>query len=287
MNSENIRTVNKEEPSSGSVGTALIASVSELAKAAIATTQGKKAAGNVGDCAVIITETVKNCLLPLVAINTGFDNAREYFDRRFPKEISDKLNEISPENIVEPKPSIAGPSMQNLAFSHEEIDLKEMYLSLLATSMNKKKMNNAHPSFAEIIKQLTSEEAKELKTQLSNSQYPSTVFRVEMLTYNNKYIIVKNHLDPFVGDEWLTIERQIFLESYFENWIRLGLVNIEYGELVDDPDFYKYVESKFPKIMNLSHLKEDYGTGLAVVLRKGAFRSTAFGIRFGSAVGLF
>lgn len=39
----------------------------------------KRSAKNLGESALIVTSTVKNCLLPLAALNFGFEKARCYF----------------------------------------------------------------------------------------------------------------------------------------------------------------------------------------------------------------
>jgi hypothetical protein len=57
--------------------------------------------------------------------------------------------------------------MQGLAFSHDEQALRDMYLNLLATAMNRRDAESAHPAYVEIIKQLTAEEAQTLCSALS------------------------------------------------------------------------------------------------------------------------
>jgi len=60
----------------------------------------------------------------------------------------EKAAGIPPEHVVEPKASIAGPALQALAFSHEEPDLREMYLNLLRASMDARTAKVAHPAFS-------------------------------------------------------------------------------------------------------------------------------------------
>nr|WP_115116514.1 Abi-alpha family protein [Serratia marcescens] len=88
----------------------------------------KRSAKNLGESALIVTSTVKNCLLPLAALNFGFEKARCYFSEKFQTDISKKTENISKDDIIEPKASIVGPALQGLAFSHDEDDLKELYL---------------------------------------------------------------------------------------------------------------------------------------------------------------
>lgn len=136
-----------------------VALVGEIIKAAGDNPNVKEAGQNLGQTALTITRTINNALLPLAAVNFAFDKARIYFAEKFQQDILQKASAIPPEQIIEPKASIAGPALQGLAFTHEEANLKDMYLSLLATAMDGRVASEAHPAFVEIIKQLNSEEA--------------------------------------------------------------------------------------------------------------------------------
>lgn len=66
--------------------------------------------------------------------------------------VSSKLEDIPPENISTPDPSIAGPTLESLRFTGHKESLADMYASLLATSMDKETAKSAHPGFVEIIR---------------------------------------------------------------------------------------------------------------------------------------
>ena len=59
-----------------------------------------------------------------------------------------------------PPPYIAVPAVEALRYTAEEPALCEMYLHLLATAMDSRTVPLAHPAFAEIIRQLTPDEAR-------------------------------------------------------------------------------------------------------------------------------
>ncbi len=87
----------------------------------------------------------------------------DYFDGdEFAEDMAQKTAHLGEDDIVEPKANVAAQAMQGLGFSLDEPDLKEMYLNLLATASTKGRDHQAHPAFAEIIRQLTSEEASAL-----------------------------------------------------------------------------------------------------------------------------
>jgi hypothetical protein len=134
--------------------------VGEIIKAAGDSQEAKQAGSNIGKAAVTITAAINNCLLPIAAVNYGFEKARFYFNNFFQTDIKAATADIPEEDLIEPKPSIAAPALQALAFAHEEPDLKDLYLKLLACAMDSRNSSKAHPAFVEIIRQLTARSFK-------------------------------------------------------------------------------------------------------------------------------
>lgn len=99
----------------------------EAIKAAKDSPDLKEAGGKLAKSALVVTTTINNALLPLAAINFGFQKAREYFEKRFATDMEAKLADIPPEQIIEPKASVAGPALNGLAFAHDEPALKTCF----------------------------------------------------------------------------------------------------------------------------------------------------------------
>lgn len=201
--------------------------VAEVLKAAGDNPQVKEAAGNLGQTAVTLTKTINNVLVPLAAINFAFDKARAYFSGKFQQDIAEKAQAIPPEHVVEPKASIAGPTLQGLAFTHEEPNLKEMYLNLLATSMDGRSASLAHPAFVEIIKQLDSEDARLVRGAL---QSPSAIPIIQIhrkLKNGSGYNLLVQHLLNLKDSTTGVPVEDPQLPAMIDNWIRLGLVEVD------------------------------------------------------------
>lgn len=81
----------------------------------------------------------------------------------FKNELEQKLSSIPEEKLVEPDLMIAGPSLEALKYTYDKDELRNMYLNLLTSSMNKDIKDKAHPSYVEIIRQLTPLNAKVFK----------------------------------------------------------------------------------------------------------------------------
>ncbi|MFP2562497.1 DUF4393 domain-containing protein [Enterobacter ludwigii] len=237
------------------------------------------ASKNFGESAVIISKTVKNCLLPLAAVNYGIDKAKAYFEKTFKKDLEEKTQSIPAENIVEPKASIAGPALQGLAFSHEEYNLKEMYLNLISFSMNRDVANDAHPAFVEVIKQLTSDEAEMLQVYLCDSA-PRVIGRVIYQQRNSSLQIDGNQniLMLQIGTEPYYDK---YLPSYVDNWVRLGIVEVRYDQYLKE-ELYEPL-----KIRNeYTQDNVNYGDDFIKTLGKGLIRRTPFGAQFAAIVGI-
>lgn len=250
----------------------------------------KQAADNLGQSLVTITQTFNNVLLPLAAVNFGFDKAKTYFNEKFQKDFEPKLADIPQEELIEPKASVAGAVLQSIAFAHEEIDLKEMYLSLLATSMDKRVSVNAHPAFVEIIKQLSSEEAKVLQNvfALDGTMAPVVEIRLQQ---DAGFQILYTHLVDYQTASYThfvdyrtangTKLENPRMSAIFDNLARLGLITVDYASNLTAENAYDWVDNR-PEMIRF---KKEFDPA-KIQFQKGVIKKTSFGTQFAKAVGL-
>lgn len=256
--------------------------VSEVIKAAGESPQVKEAAGNLGQTAVTLTKTINNVLVPLAAINFAFDKAREYFSGKFQQDIAEKAAAIPPEHVVEPKASIAGPTLQGLAFTHEEPNLKEMYLNLLATSMDGRSASLAHPAFVEIIKQLDSEDARLVQGALKSAS-PIPIIQIHRKLKGGGYHLLVHHLLNLTDTVTGNPVEDPQLAAMIDNWIRLGLVEVAYDKHLTDVAQYSWAERR-PEFIRLSQMPQP--DGAKVEYTTGIMQRTELGKRFARAIGV-
>ncbi|WP_310448317.1 DUF4393 domain-containing protein [Thiobacillus sp.] len=260
--------------------------IGEIIKAAGDNPNVKEAGENLGQTALTITKTINNVMLPLAAVNFAFDKARIYFAERFPQELSAKASAIPAEQLVEPKASIAGPALQGLAFTHEETNLKEMYLSLLATAMDGRVKAEAHPAFVEIIKQLDSEEAGLLQGLLREEVVGFAIVEIR-ITKNGAqgWNVLEKHImnltSPATGEPWESPRQGAMID----NWVRLGLAEVCYGtkRLGGGKDAYAWVDMR-PEYIR--HKAREQIEPIKITFEPGVISRTALGVQFGRAVGL-
>jgi hypothetical protein len=260
-----------------------VALVGEILKAAGENPNVKEAGQHLGKAGLTIAKTINNALLPLAAVNFAFDKARKYFAEKFEEDISVKASKIPPEDLIEPKASIAGPTLQGLAFTHEEENLKDMYLSLLATAMDGRVTSNAHPAFVEIIKQLNSEEANLIKGVLKSST-PLPIAEIRLSTPNNNgWNPLSKHLLNILNDQTQLPEINERLAAMVDNWVRLGLVEVDYTTHMMSENSYAWVKER-PEVERLKSIHEKDGRTL--MFTNGIMTRTALGIQFAKSVGL-
>lgn len=257
--------------------------VAEVLKAAGDNPQVKEAAGNLGQTAVTLTKTINNVLVPLAAINFAFDKARTYFSGRFQQDIAEKAQAIPPEHVVEPKASIAGPTLQGLAFTHEEPNLKDMYLNLLATSMDGRSASLAHPAFVEIIKQLDSEDARLVRGALQSPNAIPIIQIHRKLKDGSGYSVLVQHLLNLTNSTTGVPVEDPQLPAMIDNWVRLGLVEVAYDKHLTDAALYSWADQR-PEFLQLSQAPQP--DEARVEYQKGVMQRTELGKRFARAIGL-
>lgn len=134
------------------------------------------------------------------ATQMAFQIFREYYPQlqkealeAVQKLTEERLKMIPTENIVPPKANVVVPVLQNASLTEEQ-DLLEMYATVLANSMDKFTKEGIHPGFVEIIKQLSSDEAKILRYMHLRTTLPIITLRFED-EKGAGFDVIKNYSD--------------------------------------------------------------------------------------------
>jgi hypothetical protein len=78
---------------------------------------------------------------------------------RFHEWMDEVEADVLPENRVEANPAIAGPAIQALSYMEPGDPLVKLYLNLLRRAIDRTRVDEAHPAFAKLIDQLSTDEA--------------------------------------------------------------------------------------------------------------------------------
>jgi hypothetical protein len=238
-----------------------------------------KAAARSMAARVAVKERVKLKLYQPFARMLGVSKA--YFEDTFPLDMAAKIADIPEEHLITPPASVAVPALLGLSYTFEEPSLKDLYLNLLTTASDDRSAGQAHPAFADIIKQLSSSEAQLLNQMLPFAVTNVPVARVmERIADPSGAVQVRiSHLLP-IFDSQGDPEEYPQVSTWVDNWQRLGLVSATYRDFVVGGDnAYDWVEARpeYIRLVEDPHVAE-------LTFDKGVLKATDFGWQFFHAV---
>jgi hypothetical protein len=207
-----------------------------------------------------------------------FGVSEAYFRTDFAGDLAAKMVDVPESDIVAPQISVAAPAVQGLSYSLEEPDLKEMYLNLLAGASDKRRVAGAHPSFAEIIKQLSPEEARLLQVCLKHETVAIVQIRLEEEGQGGYSVILDNVVGLFNPTTGQPLHEPR-LAVWIDNWERLGLVRVRYDQWLVDPRAYDWVDGRPEMVAAKANAPEG-----KVTAANGTLVRTNFGSQFQAAV---
>ena len=191
----------------------------------------------------------------------------EYAIRETEMLLAEKLKHIPEDKIVEPEPYVAVPALQQLSYSLDSEELRELYANLLASSMNIDKKGEVHPAFVDIIKQLAPDEAKLLKYFSSQEVIPA--IEIQLKSESGKGYTVLDKLDLHIPGGMLDVYDNY--RVYVENLCRLQLIEMPQGIHYTDERLYTDLENK---VVYVGIPKERIQFGRKII------RLTQFGAKF-------
>lgn len=179
----------------------------------------KPAAAEVGET---LRRCVRVALAPIRATVWGAEQLEEFIFST----VTEKLEGVDPNNISTPPLTVAGPVIEALRFAHEDEALRDMYATLLATSMDSSTVGKAHPSFVEVIRQMTPDEARLLTNMATVTDRPFITIRrgvkdkMAFGTWDLEWPLATKYT------ELPGLARPELMQTYLKNLERLGLIDL-------------------------------------------------------------
>lgn len=149
------------------------------------------------------------------------------------QELSDGINKIPKNKLIEPNIQVTAQALENSKYCIESKELRKMFVNLISKSINADYATTVHPSFAEIIKQMSPIDAKILKTIPLRGAIPIV-----------DYIVVDENVGAYkieLGNIYLSnlSNIDIFMESQsISSLERLGILNIDKTAIIRDRQIY-------------------------------------------------
>lgn len=194
---------------------------------------------------VPITKSVGTALGDICDLAFGYIHEKAEISRiKHRKNIEDfenKLNEdvknIPKENLIYPKSSIVGPALEASKYYFDEDDIRNMFEKLIVNSMDNRMSNKVHPSFTEIIKQMSPLDAQNLQLFRNTDQLP--LCEIQLVNPDLSYSTLATNVfmsNPSITDYDLQAVSIASLE-------RVGLVFIPFDGYLSDDRFYDQFKS--------------------------------------------
>ncbi len=196
---------------------------------------------------------------------------RTYNLEQYRQKLATSIDKIPSEKLIEPSIRITAQALEDSKYCISEETLQNMFVSLISNSMNADFVNYIHPSFSEMIKQMSSLDAK-IIALFNNKSLPG--------------LPVCQYCVIFPGITGApSIPEHIFLEipkgDIFPNSMsltslsRLGLISITYFEYLHDETLYeKFSAHSFYKAL------QEYCPIANISIKKGVVRLTPLGRSF-------
>lgn len=186
------------------------------------------------------------------------------------KQLESSIEQIPPEKVVEPSVQTTAQALDNSKYCIDEESLREMFTALISNSMNSDYQKDIHPSFAEILKQMSPLDAEIIKVfnACSTDGLPICRYNIEVNT--DEYTTLLEHV-------FLNYPQQSLLECSLSisSLIRLGLLDATYRSFLVTENLY----SPFEEHSWFKKLQKEHPTQ-TVCIQKGRVWLTPLGQSF-------
>jgi|APLak6261658528_1056013.scaffolds.fasta_scaffold03763_2 hypothetical protein len=235
------------------------------------------AAQELGKSLGTVAKAVNVALAPVSVMIWGYDQISDFISTK----VAERLKNVPPENIITPKPNVAGPALESLRYTGHEPSLSDLYANLLAAAMDKETASGAHPAFVEIIKQLTPDEAKLVGLFSHEKVIPFPLLDVRW-EYKNPTAEKNGGQSILINFSLLGVQAGLefpqLTPTYIDNLCRLGLAEIPPMWSYTRKGVYDPLENTL-EVQNIKSELENNAELKCVIERKG-LRITELGKQF-------
>ncbi|MBD3175806.1 MAG: DUF4393 domain-containing protein [Armatimonadia bacterium] len=190
------------------------------------------AAQELGEGLREVARTVNHFLLPLKGLNALLQPAHDWLDVK----LASELQGVPEARIQTPPPNVYLPAIQGLVTGGFSEDLRDMYVKLLATAMDKETALDAHPAFARILSEMTPDEARIMRVfATDHASRPAITLDARLSSGQGEAVHVRHF--SLLGIE-AECEYPESTPVYLSNLVRLGLLEIPGDTSVADRSRY-------------------------------------------------
>lgn len=196
-----------------------------------------------------------------------------YKHDHFMKELNERTKAIPEDKLEAPPLHLSGPAFEGLRYTMDVKELRDMFIEFLACAMNSDKVGDAHPSFVEVIKQLSPDEARIIKTLPGYGLY-EPVLDVDIVIPGKSGRMTSYSNASVIGHEAQCVYPKN-TPMYLSNLCRLGLAELPACSLADEARYDKiYTSAAYREII------ENIPKAYQIETSRKCFGLTDYGSRF-------
>jgi len=192
----------------------------------------------------------------------------KYALEQYEKRCEENIKSIPESRRAEPDLQIIAGALQDSRFCIESEMLRLMFANLISGSLDTEKKANVHPSFSNIIKQMSTSEASLFASLEPNRAFP--IVEYHLVSDQNRFqILAQNVLlakDENADEE--TIYQRIVDLSLLQH---LGLILISFDKALENEKYIRYINNNV-----YEELKKE-NAPLNVEIKKGIILLTPIG----------
>lgn len=192
---------------------------------------------------------------------------------KYNQELKQTTNEIPKEKLAEPSIQVIAQALENSKYCISSALLRKMFVNLISSSMNIDTKDFVHPSFPEIIKQLSTFDATLLVDIYCSNQQPLPVASLGINTPQQGHTVLFNNIYISKTLNFSTDMCSLSLASLQ----RANLISISYVQRLSDDEMYNSLRetSEYIDVQKMASLSHG-----SLYFRKGIVQLTDFGNKF-------
>lgn len=222
-----------------------------------------------------VFEFSTSMLLPIKLLN-------EKFKLNFERNLNDykkKLEAIPEDKICDVNPQIGTPIIEKLTYTTNE-EIADLFTSLLTKASNTDTVNQAHPSFVQLIERLSVDEARIIKILKEKDNIPTITIRAH-IKGKKSFITIHENATMLQFQTNLIFPNNINI--YLDNLYCLGILSIDQSIELTDDKIYEQLLSQYDFETLSKTFTEGYGFE-RLECKKSYYKITNYGKLFINAV---
>ena len=197
-----------------------------------------------------------------------------YALQEFENELKEKISKISIKQLIEPDMQVIAPALEASKYCILHKELRELFSNLISSSLDANCCRFVHPSFSDIIKQMTPLDARNIAIFSKKSYHPICNYRIH---YKD------SSFDDYYKNIFLsnTTELDLIVQSVsISSLERLGLVEINFNEHAKAYKYEHFEKTNLYTELQSDILKYNIPRAIRVETIKGIVELTPYGNLF-------